>query len=122
MENKKDEIVEEIISQGIYKPELLNRFDGVIVFHPLDKDHLKEVAKLMLEKLAHRLKEQGITLSINSALIEFLVSEGSDPKFGARALNRAIQDTVEKVIADKILSGEVGNGVTLELTASDLTR
>jgi ATP-dependent Clp protease ATP-binding subunit ClpA len=122
LENRKDEIIEEVIRQGIYKPELLNRFDGVILFHPLDKKQLKEVSKLMLEKLALRLKEQGIILSINSALIDFLVAQGSDPKFGARALNRAVQDTVEKVIANKILSGEAENGTTLELTSSDLAR
>lgn len=120
LEDKKHIIIEEIVRQGIYKPELINRFDGVILFHPLEQKHLKEVARLMLEKLARRLKKQGIDLTINTPLIEFLVSRGSDPKFGARALNRALQDTVEKVIADKIISGALHRGSTLELTTSDL--
>jgi len=117
---KKDAIIEGIIRQGIYRPELLNRFDGVILFHPLNADHLRQVSTLMLQKLAERLKEQGIILIINPILVDFLVEKGSDPKFGARSLNRAMQDTVEKVIADKIISGTVKPGSELVLTDADL--
>lgn len=120
LDGKKETIVEEIIQRGIYRPELLNRFDGIILFHPLEESHLRDVAKLMLEKLSFRLKSQGISLAINEPLINFLVSHGNDPKFGARALNRALQDTIEKVIADKILSGNIRPGSEIVLTSEDL--
>ena len=115
----RDTIINKIISEGIYKPELLNRFDGVILFHPLAEEHLKSVAKKMLRGLEERLKEQGITLRTNDALLNFLVNKGTDPKFGARPLNRAIQETVEQIIAKKMISGEVSSGSTVELTDKD---
>jgi ATP-dependent Clp protease ATP-binding subunit ClpC len=117
---KKDSIIEGIIRDGVFKPELLNRFDGVILFHPLSDAHLREVAKLMLKRLEWRLKERGINLVESEALLDFLVKEGSDPKFGARPLNRAIQDTVEKKIADKIIAGELKPGSSIEFSSQDL--
>jgi ATP-dependent Clp protease ATP-binding subunit ClpA len=118
--SSKDAIIESIVREGIYKPELLNRFDGVILFHPLTESDLKEVAKIMLKRLEWRLKERNITLVVNDALVQFLVKKGSDPKFGARPLNRAIQDTVEKIIADRIIAGTLTPGSSLELTDADL--
>ena len=118
--SSKDAIIESIVREGIYKPELLNRFDGVILFHPLTESDLKEVAKIMLKRLEWRLKERNITLVVNDALVQFLVKKGSDPKFGARPLNRAIQDTVEKIVADRIIAGTLTPGSSLELTDADL--
>jgi len=120
LEDKKDFIIEEIIKRGSYKPELLNRFDGITLFHPLNETELKEVALLMLDRLAFRLKTQGIILKPTEDLVNFLVSKGGDPRFGARALNREIQDTVEKIIAEKIIRGELRPGSQLSLTSSDL--
>lgn len=115
----RETIINKIIAEGVYKPELLNRFDGVILFHPLAEAHLREVAKKMLKGLEGRLKEKGITLKTSDALINFLVQKGTDPKFGARPLNRAIQETVEQIIAKKMISGEVSGGSTVELTDKD---
>lgn len=117
----KDIVLTEIISRAIFKPELLNRFDGVILFHPLRGEHLKVIAKLQLQKLGKRLKEKGLELSITEPLIEYLVSVGQDPKFGARPMNRAIQEKVEQVIAEKMLRGEIEAGSRVELSASDLS-
>lgn len=121
LEDKKDFIIEEIIKRGLYKPELLNRFDGITLFHPLNESELKEIALLMLNRLAFRLKAQGIILKPTEDLIEFLVSKGGDPKFGARALNREIQETVEKIIAEKIIRGELRPGSEVALTSADLS-
>lgn len=118
--DQKDVIIDNIVSQGIFKPELLNRFDGVILFHPLEAEHLRSVAKIMLERLVWRLKERGFSLVVNDVLINFLVEKGTDPKFGARPLNRAIQDTVEKIIADRIISGELKPGSQIEFSQNDL--
>lgn len=115
----RETIIDEIISRGIFKPELLNRFDGVVLFHPLSDNDLREVAERLLNLLSRRLKEKGITLKTSEALINYLVKKGSDPKFGARPLNRAIQESVEQIIAKKMISGEVSSGSTVELTDKD---
>lgn len=117
----KDIVLTEIISRAIFKPELLNRFDGVILFHPLRGEHLKAIAKLQLQKLGKRLKEKGLELSITEPLVEYLVSVGQDPKFGARPMNRAIQEKVEQAIAEKMLRGEIEAGSRVELSAADLS-
>ncbi len=118
--DEKEKIIEHIIHDGVFKPELLNRFDGIILFHPLSDENLRDIAKFMLKRLEWKLKEKGVTLIVNDILINFLVKKGSDPKFGARPLNRAIQDTVEKIIADKIIAGELKPGSGLEFFKSDL--
>jgi len=120
LENRKEDIVDTIVTQGIMKPELLNRFDGIIVFHPLTDTQLKEVAKVMLGKLTWRLKEKGMKLIVNESLLNFLVLKGSDPKFGARPIARAIQDIVEKKIADRIIAGNLKAGSEVEFGPIDL--
>jgi ATP-dependent Clp protease ATP-binding subunit ClpC len=117
----KDEvIINTIIERGIYRPELLNRFDGVIVFHPLSPVHLTAIAQLKLEALAKRLMEKGITLQVTSELVAAAAAQGFDPKFGARPMNRFIQDRIEQAVADKILSGTVAAGTTVTLSPSDI--
>mgnify|MGYP001583988600 FL=1 len=116
----KDRVITEIINRGIFKPEFLNRFDGVILFHPLDARHLRAIAGLLLEKLSKRLKEKGLELLVSDALLDYLVSVGQDPKFGARPMNRAIQQKVEQVIAEKMLRGEIAAGSRVELSPSDV--
>ena len=103
-------MITEIINRAIFKPELLNRFDGVVLFHPLTAEDLRKIAKFMLEKLQKRLREKGVELVITDSLLDYLVSVGQDPKFGARPMNRAIQEKVEQVIAEKMLKGEVVAG------------
>jgi ATP-dependent Clp protease ATP-binding subunit ClpA len=106
---KKDQIIDEIISQKIFKPELVNRFDSVVLFHTLNKVHLHEIAKLMLKKLDKRLSDRGLRIDVNNDLLTYLVNVGYNKKFGAREMNRVIQDDVEALIAEKIISGEIKN-------------
>ncbi len=113
-------IVDSIIKEGVFKPELLNRFDGVVLFHPLQNEELKVIARLELDKFAKRLKEQEIEFVITDSVINFLVEKGSDPQFGARSLNRAIQNTVEDIVAKKIVSGEAGPGSKIEIKKEEL--
>lgn len=116
----KDIVLTEIINRAIFKPELLNRFDGVVLFRSLTASDLRTIAKFQLQKLGKRLKEKGLDLVITDPLLDFLVSVGQDPKFGARPMNRAIQEKVELVIADKMLRGELQAGSKVELTGDDL--
>lgn len=121
LQNHKSELVDLLVGQGTLKPELLNRFDGVILFRPIIGDNLRQVAKLQLEKLAERLREKGVDLTINDALVDYLIQFGSDPQFGARPLNRAIQDKVESLIAEKLLRGEIQTGQEVTLSSTDFT-
>jgi ATP-dependent Clp protease ATP-binding subunit ClpA len=116
----KDIIVDSIIKNKIFKPELLNRFDGIILFHPLQKNELQAIAKLQLQKLARRLREQNIELVINEDVINFLVEKGSDPQFGARSINRAIQDEIEDLVARKIVNGTTKPGSKIEIKKEEL--
>ncbi len=113
LRNYEVEIISEIIKQGVFKPELLNRFDATILFHPLSKEDLFEIAQLMLLKVAKRLGEKGIVLSIDRELTDFVVHGGYNPTFGARPMNRLIQDTVEQHLADLIIRGDLTAGQTI---------
>ena len=116
----KDYIVDEIIKRGDYRPEFINRFDAVILFHPLQKDDIAQIARLMLEKLKKRIREQGYNLVITDKLVQLLVEEGYDPQFGARPMNRIIQEKVEEAIAQKIISGTLQPGQDIELGEGDI--
>ncbi len=118
---KDHELVDAIVKRGIFKPELLNRFDGIIVFHPLQDDHLQKIATMMLQKLAKRLQEdKGIELVITPELLGAVIKAGFDPQFGARPMARAIADKVEQTIARKMLSDELKAGMRISLTEADL--
>ena len=119
LESVKKSIIDQIIASGKLKPELFNRFDGIILFHALTIDDYTKIAGLMLEKLRRRLREQNINLVVNDALIAAVLKEGVDPEFGARPMARAVQDLVEKKVAEKIISGGVAQGATIEFTAAD---
>jgi ATP-dependent Clp protease ATP-binding subunit ClpC len=118
----KEAIINGIVNQGTFKPELLNRFDGVIVFRPLSAAGLRTIARLMLKKLAKRLLDRGLELEISDDLIEALVKKGSDPKFGARPMNRAIQDKVEELIAERLIKAEIGSGSKVVFSPEDIAR
>jgi ATP-dependent Clp protease ATP-binding subunit ClpA len=118
----KDEIISYIVNQGIFKPELINRFDGAIIFKPLTRVYLAKIAELMMKKLNKRLVEKGLEVLITPELINALVERGTDPTFGARPMNRAIQDKIETMVADKILRGEAPAGTKIVFGSEDLIR
>ncbi len=120
LEKEQPIILDTIIKERIFRPELLNRFDGVILFHPLKDTELRMVAELELRKLKERLKEKEMELVLSDELIEFVVAKGKDPQFGARAINRVVKNTVEDFVARKILSGEVKPGGKIEVNIADL--
>lgn len=117
----RDLIINSIIRDKIFKPELLNRFDGIIFFHPLQKSELESVARIGLQNLATRLlKDKNIELVINSEIVNFLVEKGGDPEFGGRSINRAIKNEIENLIARKIISGEAKAGSKIEIRKEEL--
>ena len=89
-----------------FRPELLNRIDDVIIFHPLTEENLKSVVELLIQELEKRLAERNIKLDVSSEAKAWLVKRGYDPVYGARPLRRAIQRYMENPISTKILQGE----------------
>ncbi len=91
----------------VMRPELINRFDGLIVFKPLSRNNIMDITRLMLSKIENLLKEKGINIESTEEGIAKLADEGYDPKFGARPLRRLLRKKVENEIAKKILAGEL---------------
>ncbi len=89
------------------RPELINRFDDIIVFEPLSRTSIKEITRLHLGKLAVMLEQKGIELRISDGGLRILSEQAYDPKFGARPLRRLIQEKIENRIAELLLSGEL---------------
>jgi len=102
-----------------FKPEFLNRIDETVVFHPLSEKHIKSIATIQLHALQTRLKARDYHLTFNDASIEFLVSAGYDPTYGARPLKRAVQQLLENALAQKILSGELTTGSNILADVED---
>ena len=93
-----------------FRPEFLNRVDDTVVFHPLQKEHMKGIIKIQLERLKKRLDERNISLKLAAKTIDFLTESGFDPVYGARPLKRAIQKELETALARAVLSGEIKDG------------
>ena len=99
----------------IFRPEFLNRIDEIIVFHALDKTHMKKIVTLMCRDFTKRLAEQmDIRLTLRESAKNFIVEKGTDAKYGARPLRRALQTELEDKLAEAILSGEVKAGDHVE--------
>ncbi len=104
--------------KNIFKPEFLNRIDDIIVFHPLEKEDIVKIVKLMTDVLAKRVKENmGITVSFTEKAIEKIAEEGFDKAYGARPLRRAIQSKIEDAFAEEFLQGnfKAGDKVSIGL-------
>jgi ATP-dependent Clp protease ATP-binding subunit ClpC len=98
-----------------FRPEFLNRIDEMIVFHSLEKEHLKEIVSLMVASLTKRLKEQDIELQLTDAALEKITDEGYDPTYGARPLRRALQKHVEDRLSEELLKGTLDKSQTVIL-------
>ncbi|HLC43898.1 MAG TPA: ATP-dependent Clp protease ATP-binding subunit [Patescibacteria group bacterium] len=110
-EQIKNNLNQYLIDQHIFKPELLNRFSGVIAFSPLDLPAIREVAKLLIANLkATVLANKEIRIEIADDAVAYLAELGFDPKMGARSMERVIADKIENLLADKILRNEIKKG------------
>jgi ATP-dependent Clp protease ATP-binding subunit ClpC len=94
----------------VFRPEFINRLDSVIVFRSLSKEDIKEIVKLELDKVADRLKDHEISLTATPTALEKIAELGYDPEMGARPLKRVIQQKVEDVLSDALLSGTFADG------------
>ncbi|QSP96135.1 ATP-dependent chaperone ClpB [Marinobacter salinisoli] len=102
-----------------FRPEFINRVDEVVVFHPLAENQIQGIARIQIESLSKRLKEQDIALELDDAAMEFLAEVGYDPVYGARPLKRAIQRLIENPLAQQLLQGAFVSGDTIRGTVKD---
>lgn len=103
----------------VFAPEFLNRIDDVVMFNALDKDNIKGIVEVELEKLLDRMKGLGYSLRITDKAKDFIAEKGYDKQFGARPLKRTIQRFIEDEIAEKIVLGEVREGDTISVDYAD---
>ena len=102
-----------------FRPEFVNRIDDVVVFHPLERDHIRQITGIQVATLAKRLKANGITIDVTDSALDMLGEAGFDPIYGARPLRRAIQTHLENRLAREILGGEFAKGDTIRIDWKD---
>ncbi|MGN1212608.1 MAG: ATP-dependent chaperone ClpB [Christensenellales bacterium] len=110
--------IKEILKQH-FRPEFLNRLDDIILFQPLQQDQISKIVDLLLQKLKARLADKQLELVVTQSAKEYIIKNGYDQAFGARPLKRFIQDTVETVVAQKILSQDLSAGSIITIDAKD---
>jgi len=96
-----------------FRPEFLNRIDEIIVFHPLTETELKQIARLIVEDLIKQVEQTGKHLDVSDKVVEAVIREGHDPKFGARPLKRAVQKLIENPFSNQIIEGKFKEGDTV---------
>ena len=116
----KGRVMEEV--RRIFKPEFLNRIDETLVFHPLTKEDMKNIAGILMKSLEKRMESQlGMHMSMEESAMDYLIEKGYDKKYGARPMRRAIQTHIEDKLAEEILSGALKTGDHVVVSAEDGT-
>ncbi|MCI9132731.1 MAG: ATP-dependent Clp protease ATP-binding subunit [Lachnospiraceae bacterium] len=111
----KNSVMEEV--KRMFRPEFLNRIDEIMVFHALNREHMKKIAGILFQELSTRCEKQlGIKLLVRDSARKYIVDVGYDEKYGARPLKRAIQTRVEDALADELLAGKIKAGDTVTVT------
>ena len=110
----RDKILEE--SKRVFKPEFLNRLDDIIVFHTLSKEMLTRIVDLEVSKVAARIKDKEIHVTLDASAHELLIEKGYDPSYGARPMRRAVERYLEDPVAEDILRGVIKSGDRVEVT------
>lgn len=116
-DDMKKKVTEEL--RKTFRPEFLNRVDELIVFHALDKEHLRQIVDIMLQTLIAELKERGVEVEFTEEAKDVLAKEGYDPQYGARPLRRAIQRLIENPLSEEMLKGNFELGDTIVVHAGE---
>ncbi|MCL2452001.1 ATP-dependent Clp protease ATP-binding subunit, partial [Candidatus Saccharibacteria bacterium] len=103
----------------LMRPELLNRFDAIITFSSLTRHEVSQILDLMIDDLNQRLASKGVGVVVSASARKFLINRGYDPKFGARPLRRAVQDELENLIAEQMITKKIGRGDIVRATAKN---
>ena len=102
-----------------FRPEFINRIDEVVVFHPLAEEQIRAITRIQVERLAERLRQQGMDLEVSDEALAYLGKAGFDPVYGARPLKRAIQHELENLLAQALLEGQFASGDTVRVDATN---
>lgn len=121
LESFEKEFTDQLITSGQFRPELLNRFDEIVLFRPLKPEELAQVVRLMVAGINKTLQTQNISVELTDAAIMKIVEVGNDPRLGARPMRRALQRAVEDGLANRILAGTAQTGDHIVLDVADLT-
>ncbi len=104
--------------KAFFKPELINRLDEVVVFHPLEREHIQAIIDLLVEQTRQRLQEQAISLSISSEALQLLAERGYDSAYGARTLRRTVQRMLDDTLAEAILRGDLHSALSVYVSVN----
>lgn len=117
-ERMKTGVMDEV--KRMFKPEFLNRIDDIIVFHPLNREHMKAIVSILLQDVEKRTRQQmAIRLSAQDGVKDYLIEKGYDEKYGARPLKRTIQNLVEDKLAEAVLEGRIREGDSVRISVKD---
>ena len=116
-EKTKSKIMDE--AKRVFKPEFLNRINSIIVFHSLQRQHLRKIVDIEIRGISRRLEERHMPLEISDAAKDFLIEEGYDEKFGARPLRRAVEQHLEDPLAESLLRGDLKEGEPVHVDIAD---
>jgi ATP-dependent Clp protease ATP-binding subunit ClpA len=116
----KQRVIGAVLEQGIFKPELVNRFDGTVMYLPLSQEATEGVAGKMLEELRERVVARGYDVTWAPDVVAYVAQTGNVAEFGGRAIQRTIQDTVEDVLSKKIIDGTLAPGGTVTISRNDI--
>lgn len=116
-EDMKKNVMSEL--KKTFRPEFLNRVDEIIVFHPLSRDEIKQIANLMLEETAKRLAQTNIRVTFDDMVKDYLAEKGYDKTYGARPLRRTIQEQIEDKLAEAILDERIKEGDEVHISLKD---
>lgn len=120
LESIEKQLIDELIKNGEFRPEFLNRFDEIVVFTPLQKPELRQIIDLIIASLNKNLANQKITVILSDEAKDLLVESGYDPQLGARPMRRVVQRSVENVISRRMLEGTVTPGQQIELNREEV--
>ncbi|MBI1730593.1 AAA family ATPase [Candidatus Acetothermia bacterium] len=104
-----------------FRPEFINRLDGILVFHPLSRESVRKIVDLKLAELAHQLEDQGISMQVSETAKDMLADKGYDPMYGARPLTRVIREELENELANQIIDGTLAEGDLVQIDVQDRT-
>ncbi|MBQ3469396.1 ATP-dependent Clp protease ATP-binding subunit [Candidatus Saccharibacteria bacterium] len=118
----KDEFMNWLLSTNVFKPEFLNRFDEICLFKPLSPDDCLKVVDLIIAGTNKTLAPQKIAVTLDDSAKQYLVEKGYDPQLGARPMKRIVQQTVENLVAKRVLTGEASSGANINITREMIER
>ncbi|MBP5451031.1 MAG: AAA family ATPase, partial [Treponema sp.] len=107
----------DILLKKTFRPEFLNRIDEIVMFNRLDKDNIRKIVSIQLEKVKSRLSDRRIMLDFEDSAMVLIADAGYDPSFGARPVKRAVQTLLENPLSMELLSGKIGDSSTVKIRA-----